>query len=65
MPILTVLTVAKCNNEKCNNFTTNHDLAGSWCSISCIEEAETGERPDKQWLEKYLEHNGEMEHRKY
>ena len=32
-----IITVcfAKCDNEKCNNFTTNHDLSGSWCSSEC------------------------------
>ena len=25
------VTFAKCNNKKCSNFTTNHDLSGSWC----------------------------------
>lgn len=29
-------TLAKCDNKFCSNFTINHDLAGSWCSDSCI-----------------------------
>ncbi len=56
---------AKCTNDKCSNFTTTHDLAGSWCSISCIVEFETGERPDQNWLTKYLFHNGDCEDREY
>ncbi len=37
------VTFAKCDNDKngCNNFTTNHDLAGSWCSKECFMQHES------------------------
>ena len=38
------VTFAKCNNVKCSNFTTNHDLSGSWCMDECFIEFETGEK---------------------
>jgi len=38
------VTFAKCNNKKCSNFTTNHDLSGSWCMDECFIESESGER---------------------
>lgn len=31
---------AKCNNKLCNNFTTSHDLNGSWCSHICFVQNE-------------------------
>ncbi len=31
---------AKCDNEPCLNFTTRHDLAGSWCCDECIISSE-------------------------
>jgi hypothetical protein len=37
-------TIAKCDNKKCSNFTTNHDLHGSWCMDECFIENESGER---------------------
>ena len=38
------VTFAKCNNVKCSNFTTNHDLSGSWCMDECFIESESGQR---------------------
>jgi len=38
---------AKCNNERCSNFTTVHDLNGSWCCPECFIQSESGERPTR------------------
>ena len=37
------LCLAKCDNDRCFNFTTRHDLAGSWCSDNCVIEYEERE----------------------
>lgn len=62
MPLLAVIEsrgniaitlAAHCNNKNCSNFTTNHDLAGSWCCDACFVESECGERPTDEELEQH------------
>ena len=38
------VTLTKCDNVKCSNFTTNHDLNGSWCMDECFIDFESGQR---------------------
>lgn len=40
--VLISTDIAKCDNAKngCNNFTTNHDLSGSWCCPECFVQHE-------------------------
>lgn len=55
---------AKCDNAKngCQNFTTNHDLAGSWCCSECFCQHESGERPTrKQFLQSILNWKWDLE----
>lgn len=33
-----------CQNRRCQNFTSNHDLGGSWCQDECFMENESGQR---------------------
>ena len=55
------VTFAKCNNVKCSNFTTNHDLSGSWCMDACIIESESGQRvTDKELLQMKVNHDWDM-----
>jgi hypothetical protein len=35
--------IVKCYNKTCYNFTTNHDLAGTWCCNECFIESENPE----------------------
>ena len=37
--------MVKCYNKKCLNFSSNHDLSGTWCSDECFIESESGTRP--------------------
>ena len=37
-----------CQNKGCLNFTSNHDLAGSWCQDVCFMESESGIRLTRQ-----------------
>jgi hypothetical protein len=42
---MTLVKMVKCNNEKCLNFSSNHDLSGTWCCDECFIESESGNRP--------------------
>ena len=39
-----------CQNPKCFNFTSNTDLAGTWCCDECFIQFETGDRPTRKQL---------------
>ena len=55
------VTFAKCNNKKCSNFTTNHDLSGSWCMDECFIEFETGEKiTHRELLQMKVNHDWDM-----
>lgn len=42
-----------CMNPQCQNFTSSHDLSGTWCQAECFIESESGEpRPTR---EEYLQ----------
>ena len=56
------VTFAKCNNVKCSNFTTNHDLSGSWCMDECFIESESGERiTHKELLEMKVDYDWSLD----
>lgn len=37
--------IYKCYNKTCYNFTSNHDLSGTWCSEECFIQSENPELP--------------------
>lgn len=41
---LKLITINHCQNPKCFNFTSKHDLSGTWCSDECFIEFESGQK---------------------
>ena len=39
-----LITINHCQNKNCFNFTSKHDLSGTWCQDECFIESESGER---------------------